>query len=253
MAQNKFENSIKEKFDKRTLKPSADAWDRLSERLDAKPKKKNNNAFWWLGLAASIVGVLLVSTFFLKNESNEVINPIEIVDTPKAIEGVKESSKNQETTKVAETAATENKLNIKDELSIRELEKQNLQKSNQTAVAKTNQNSENGLIKEINKPTKDAPEELTFEEQKVQDVIARIQTLNNGSNEVTDADVEALLLAAQKEIDQNRLYDDNGKVDAELLLANVEAEIDQSFREKVFEALKDGFITVKSAVANRND
>lgn len=253
MVPTKFENSIKEKFDNRTLKPSADTWDRLSERLNTEPKKKNNNAYWRLGLAASIVGVLLVSTFFFKKGSNEVVSPIEIVDMPKAIKVEQESSGNQETTQLAGTPAAQNELNRKDELSTVELEKRDIQPNNRTAVSKTNPNSDNGLVKEINKPIKNAPKELSFEEQKVQDVITQIQTLKNDSNEVTDAEVEALLLAAQKEINQNRLYDDNGKVDAKLLLADVEAEIDQSFREKVFEALKEGFITVKSAVANRND
>ena len=42
-------------------------------------------------------------------------------------------------------------------------------------------------------------------------------------------------------------------VDAEALLENVEAELDQSFRNKVFEAIKSSYNSVKTAVAQRND
>src|SRR5690606_39312772 len=77
MAPNKFENHLKETFDKRTLKPSADAWNRLSERLETAPKKKNNSSYWWLGLAASLIGVLLVTTFFIKKENVELNNPVD--------------------------------------------------------------------------------------------------------------------------------------------------------------------------------
>jgi len=253
MAPNKFENHLKETFDKRTLKPSAVAWNRLSERMEAAPKKKNNSSYWWLGLAASLVGVLLVTTFFIKKQNVELNNPVEIVETPKSTEKKPENNTNQEATKIAETSSTTNKSDSNSELPIREQETQNLQPNNETVIANNKANLNEGLNKEIKTPLNEVPKALSFEAQKVQDVVAQIQTLKNDNNEVTDAEVEALLLAAQKEINQKRLYNAQGKVDAQLLLASVEAEIDQSFREKVFEALKDGLITVKSAVANRNN
>ena len=254
MAPNKFENHLKETFDKRTLKPSADAWNRLSERLEATPKKKNNSSYWWLGLAASLIGVLLVTTFFIKKENVELNNPVEIVNTPKSTEKKPENNTNQEATKIAEeTSSTTNKSDSNNELPIQEQETQNLQPNNETVIANNKADLNEVLNKEIKTPLNEVPKALSFEAQKVQDVVAQIQTLKNDNNEVTDAEVEALLLAAQKEINQKRLYNAQGKVDAQLLLASVEAEIDQSFREKVFEALKDGLITVKSAVANRNN
>lgn len=253
MAPNKFENHLKETFDKRTLKPSADAWNRLSERLETAPKKKNNSSYWWLGLAASLIGVLLVTTFFIKKENVELNNPVEIVNTPKSIDKKPENNTNQEATKVAETPAAENKSDSNKKLPIQEQETQKPQQNSEAVIAETKANLNEGLNKEIKTPINELPKALSFEAQKVQDVVAQIQTLTDDNNEVTDAEVEALLLAAQKEINQKWLYNAQGKVDAQLLLASVEAEIDQSFREKVFEALKDGLITVKSAVANRNN
>src|SRR5690606_32751610 len=231
----------------------ADAWNRLSGRLEAAPKKKNNSSYWWLGLAASLVGVLLVTTFFSNKENTDLNNPVEIVETPKSTEKKPENNTNQEATKIAETSATTYKSDSNNELPTQEQETQNLQPNNETVIANNKANLNEGLNKEIKTPLNEVPKTLSFEAQKVQDVVAQIQTLKDDNNEVTDAEVEALLLAAQKEINQKRLYNAQGKVDAQLLLASVEAEIDQSFREKVFEALKDGLITVKSAVANRNN
>ena len=41
MAPIKFEEKIKDKLEQRHLKPSADAWDRLSEKLDAVKNRLN--------------------------------------------------------------------------------------------------------------------------------------------------------------------------------------------------------------------
>ena len=79
MAPIKFEDNIKDKLENRRLKPSLDAWDSLSKRLDNQDKKKSNRPFWWLGIAASVIGVLLVvSQFVNKDDKAEPI----IVDVP---------------------------------------------------------------------------------------------------------------------------------------------------------------------------
>ena len=95
---------------------------------------------------------------------------------------------------------------------------------------------------------------MTFEEQKIQDVVALVQSMKDGNKVITDSDINALLEEAQKEIKLNRLYNEtNGVVDANALLQDVEAELNQSFRSKVFEALKSSYNSVKTAVAQRND
>ena len=44
-----------------------------------------------------------------------------------------------------------------------------------------------------------------------------------------------------------------GVVNAHALLQDVEDDLEQSFRSKVFQALKENYITVKTAVAQRNN
>lgn len=238
MVPNKFEQHIKEKLDNRTLQPSPDAWNRLSERLDGETKKTKNVSYWWLGLAASIVGVLLVTTLFNKEEINIESHPV-IVDNPQPIE---QGNKIQEAVKMPDSNANNKPIMAEEKI-------------NKKAIIVAANNNLQGveLKKETVASTEVAVKELTFEEQKVQDLVAQIQTLKDNNVEVTDSEIDALLLKAQKEINLNQLYSNKGLVDAKLLLQDVEADIDQSFRSKVFDALKDGFGTVKSAVANRNN
>ena len=45
MAPIKFEDNIKDKLENRRLKPSLDAWDSLSKRLDNQDKRKATDLF----------------------------------------------------------------------------------------------------------------------------------------------------------------------------------------------------------------
>jgi len=247
MEPNKFENNIKEKFGNRTMKPSNNAWDRLSERMDNQPKKQNNKPYWWLGLAASIIGVLLVTTLFFKESSIEGHETIKVVESPIVEETKTQEFKEQNNIKLVENPVEKNNKKDPNKKPAEKLDIQSLNKNNKTVVV------DNVSSPKVENQSVSTPKALSFEEQKVQDVISQIQTLKDNNTEVTEAEIESLLLKAQKEINQNKLLNEMGKVDPQMLLADVEAEIDQSFRDKVFQALKDGFGTVKSAVANRNN
>ncbi|PKQ46485.1 hypothetical protein [Confluentibacter flavum] len=235
MAPNKFDHHINEKLNNRTLQPSTDAWNTLSKRLDNKTEKHKSKPYWWLGLAASLVGILLVTTLFYNN-TNVESNPI-IVNNPQPIKEVlQESVQTQDLIKNKKPIIIEQKTNDKEVLVVNNSDHPTIE-------------LKNGTVHFAEATAK----ELTFEEQKIQDVVVQIQLLKNNNADVTDSEIDALLLKAQKEINLNQLYTNKGLVDAKSLLQDVEADIDQSFRSKVFEALKDSFGTVKSAVANRNN
>ncbi|MDD7886837.1 hypothetical protein [Flavivirga sp. 57AJ16] len=249
----KFEERIKDKLDKRRLQPSHSAWDKLSERLDNQEKKRNNKPILWLGLAASIVGILLVISQLFNNETiaNDVpktmVNPEIVEQNESKVIDVEEYINTENT---SERTLVNPKEIVKKPIKKPVLIKSELNKG-QTVIVQ-----ENG-VKKINKETvntvKIALDPLSFEEEKVQAVAHKIQALKN-NNAVTDDAIDALLLEAQKEIRLNRLYNETtGVVDANLLLKDVEAELDASFRSKVFEAIKASYGTVKTAVAQRND
>ena len=83
MAPNKFEDNIKDKLENRRLQTSPEAWSHLSDRLEHQEKGQKGFPFWLLGVAASIIGVLLVVTQFLMSDIKET--PPEIVGTPEVI------------------------------------------------------------------------------------------------------------------------------------------------------------------------
>lgn len=253
MAPIKFEEDMKDKLDKRTLQPSNNAWGKLSERLDNQTKKRDNKPVLWIGLAASIVGVLLVISQFFNNEA--VVDSVpKIVVNPEVIEQNKK-----------EAIAVEEPISIGNTSKNTKVDKEKVVKEsvkklalvrpefNKEQIAIAQESSTEKLKKTSVNPDEVVYEPLTFEQKKIQAVANQIQALKD-NNVVTDDAINALLLEAQKEIRLNRLYNETtGVVDANLLLQDVESELDQSFRNKVFEAIKAGYSTVKTAVAQRND
>ena len=88
--------------------------------------------------------------------------------------------------------------------------------------------------------------------QKVEEVVAQVQVMEDAKQDVTDAEVDSLLRAAQRQILTDKLFADGGSVDAMSLLAEVEDELDESFRDQIFDALKSGYLKLRTAVADRN-
>ena len=256
MAPIKFEENIKGKLDKRTLKPSDEAWNKLSMRLDGQEKKGSNRSVWWIGLAASIVGVLFVVSQFLNDKPTQDILP-QVVDTPEVETLIEQARKTPIVggdiirNKEVEDIKTPKKLEFKKPKSAVAITSEVIVTEDKVVVQK---NIIPELKMEINKSIAIESKKLTFEEETIQDVVAKIQKLQGRDKEVTDEAIDALLLQAQKEIALKKLYNVSPRVvDANLLLQDVEADLDQSFRTKVFETLKASYNTVKTAVAQRNN
>lgn len=259
MAPTKFENNIKEKLDKRTLKPSHDAWTKLSNRLDEN-NKRNNKPFWWFGIAASIALILVAFQFL--NSDTDVNNTPKIVVTPEIIKQDDISTGSITTDKIA-TDNVKNTKNISEEIKLNTKQKP-LHTKKETVIIKPDLIEETAVIakeNDIPKQTinnieivKTVSEDLTIEDQKIQDVVAQIKALKTKNTVVTDEAIDVLLAEAQREIAIGQLYNNaTGVVDANLLLEDIEAELDQSFRDKVLKALKDSYSSVKTAIAQRND
>lgn len=256
MAPIKFEDDFKDKLDKRTIAPSKDAWDKLSNRLDAEENTSSNKGFWWLGIAASVVGVLLVVSQFFSNDIEA--NSPEIVDTQETVENPGEKSTSQEVniieseTAVAlettnkETSTKEIDGNVVIDKSKSEAINETLQVTTQETVIKTREDKDVAQSKHV--------EIASIETEKAQEVADAIYALSETESGVSNASIDSLLRAAQKDILLSRMKnEDKALVDAALLLQEVEFELDQSFRDKVFKALKDSYGSVKTAIAQRND
>jgi len=256
MEPNKFEESLRNKLKKRTVEPSKDAWNRLEERLDAS-KQKKTTSFFWIGLAASVIGILLVVSQFFNSENIKSVTPV-IVETPNVI-----SNDNPKEVIVEETndKVTLNKSETeKFPLKTYPPEAQQVVKASpyiqegKTIINNVASVENKDINEKDNQPVILKREALSIEDQKVHDIIAQIKILKENNLTVTDADIEALLQKAQKDIGTQHLYNEKtGMVDAKLLLEDVEAALEKSFRDKVFEALRANFNFVKTAVTQRND
>ena len=258
MAPIKFEEQLKEKLEKRTIQPSPEAWDTLANRLDHQDKKGNNRSFWWLGIAASIVGIILVTTFVFDKPETRINEPI-IVD-------INNNEKPKTNVVVTEDIETENQESVKDskpEIKLAKEEHVVSQKANTSEfiTPKKEMNLKEAVVSndiKVEEQTQIATETVLntsdFEQAKLNDVVAEINRLNAENQGISEKEIDSLLKQAEREILTNRIYNENTKtVDASALLQDVEADLEQSFRSRVFEALKSGYVTVKTAVAERNN
>lgn len=266
MAPIKFEEQLKEKLEQRRIEPSVDSWNKLSNKLDANEDNKNSKGFWWIGIAATVAGVLLALTFVFKSNT-EIVEPI-IVDTKKETSIEKKDLQHLDVLNENTAVAIEESENKTKKNQEKETQKLSI-KTPLKAIIKEQQdalilNKENEGVAEVNtkinleqaknNTIETSPELLSFESQKVNEVVAQIQKLQQENNEVTSQEIDALLEAAQKEITMRKLYNEvTNAVDANALLQSVEDDLDLSFRNKVFSAIKSGYETVKTAVAERNN
>lgn len=241
MKEQKFDKSLKTTLESRQIEPSNQAWERLEAKLQENANKEkaaivaNNsnlkNKLYWV--AASVV--FMAGMLFLYKA--EKTNTNSVVTTKTKVENLDESPV---ITHSPEESAYK-------PLTEKPKEQHNFESEKNEPVV-----TSNTIDADVNQAENSPKQPITFEEEKVNEVVAQIQELSK-NREVTDAEINQLLLKAQREIDSQRAFTNpSGKVDAMALLMEVEADLDQSFKEKVLEALKTGFKKAKTAVAGRN-
>ncbi|SRX54625.1 hypothetical protein [Aequorivita sp. CIP111184] len=274
MAPYKLEDNIREKLEAREMKPSAEAWKKLEAQLETKQPKKKTVV--WYYIAASFVGLLILASVFFSRNNTEVNN--QIVDENSEKQNIDVESEiipnNSEAEEIA--SETNNSEKIETNVSKKETEK----KQSNSVQLKPLPQKKSALDKKIEKT--DAIAKVTNEEMpqvgnkekpikselssesiaklkedkifntKVDEVVASVKKLQENNTEVSTTEVEALLNSARREIQTQRILN-SPKVDAMALLQDVEWELEKSFRDKVFDALGEGFQKVRTAVNERND
>lgn len=257
MAPIKFEEQLKEKLEKRTIQPSSEAWKKLSDRLDDQGKNKNYRGYWWLGIAASITGIILVTMLVFNNSKTRTIEPI-IVDSP----AIENNKTDKITSTEGEALPTTSIDNTKPLTESSEEVKPKVKSQIQTPNFKPVQIAlkealATQVVKEekIVQKTTETPLTITnFEDSKFNDVVAEIKRLQKENTVVSETELDSMLKQAERDILKYRIKNENSNtVDANALLQDVEADLEQSFRAKVFEALLNNYETVKTAVAKRNN
>ncbi|MDL5513156.1 hypothetical protein QSE00_15120 [Arenibacter sp. M-2] len=256
MAPLKFEEHIKEELDKREIAPSDRAWDQLSSQLSSKGRDNVKTKFFRLGIAAAIIGLLIVSMVYInrnrvmkKEDIKTVSAPAPVVKGAPAtlpnnigVEGNREvaTTKKPSDVLVEKTNKTANKIvpsiahtpitaQEKNEKLVRGVEHR------ETKLVEKEWNGQDSLIN-----------------AKIIEVVEQVDLMERTDISLTDAEVDSLLKQAQKELFAESKYLEGHSVDAMALLADVEGELDQNSREQLFEILKAGYIKVRTAVATRN-
>lgn len=239
MKLSEFENITRETLHRRILKPSDAVWNTLEDRLSKQRRKRKLN-FIFGGVAASIAFLLLVG-LFVQNKIDLKSN-IQTVDIPK--QNI-EPEPNQDTpTKKSETKTTV--------VSIENIANKNSATPNKTVTPEAIAEMDKLQNTAENLHQKTAYKNIV--DQKVEEVVAKILDLKKNNEPLANDEINTLLAEALKEIKSSELLNHtSGKTDPNTLLADVEDEINNSFKEKVLLALRESYQTVKTAVAQSNN
>ncbi|HEA23014.1 hypothetical protein LCGC14_2606780 [marine sediment metagenome] len=244
MGRNKLEKQLKEQLQQREIAPSKSAWERISHELDvSKPPKATN--YYWYAIAAGFIGVAFISVLYLTKvevypDSIQITNvKVDSNTANPAMETNKDKIIKKETL-VLDGMAQEDKSTQSDI-------KRSANKINNNAFASSK--IEETKVEKIPVKVQSSKELI---DAKIAEIVARVSVLENRNDTVTEAEIDSLLREAQREILNGKIFKKNASVDATALLADVEDELDQSFRDRIFDALKDGFVKVRTAVADRD-
>ncbi|MCM4151574.1 hypothetical protein DHD05_08235 [Arenibacter sp. N53] len=256
MAPIKFEEHIKEKLDKRKITPSDGAWEELSAQLEHS-KPGSQIGFFRIGIAASIIGLLILTLMYLNNSQELDSEGSKTVAAPNT--EVKEEPMNNPNVKKVEKRegiVTTNEASELVEIETTKKEKKKVEDITETEL--TNGVGISNAVA-VNDPVEPKGKDKLLMEPnniitaKIEEIVTLVELMEENNISLTDAEVDSLLKQAQKELFSEKIFRDNHSVDAMALLAEVEGELDQSFRQQIFDMLKEGYFKVKTAVAARNN
>ena len=259
MAPIKFEEHVKEKLDEREIQPSEGSWDKLDSRLNNSKKSSGNR--WWVSAAAAVVVLLIAGLIFVNQQKQ---SSVEIVDTPKyeQSETSSENMKYEEPVQVASEEPEDISESVK-ESSIKQEYKVPPRSEKMVSDKNPSESKESEQVAESVVENKNFFEPIFLDppinspennySNRIGELLAKVLEEENVNDDITESEVDALLAEAAREISSERNYYTEGSVNADDLLADVEFEVDQSFRKEVFDFLKEEFLKAKTAVATRND
>jgi len=267
MAPIKLEDHIKERLEERKIAPTNSAWEQIAANLDVKASKKQSRKRLWFAIAASFVGGLFIASIFFK-PSKEVFPSVKVVNNQE-YKGAEEHNTIDQKQTNSYDRSMDKKNAFKNVIDT--------QQQNSIALKEINENKPN---KNVDVNAKDLIREVVEGELKLSSVvqseidITNYDTIGLDKNsvtdlvaideklklqtsiyEVTDVEVETLLLAAQQQVQQGKRYvQRTNLIDANDLLLDAEAEIDpDTFKDRIFKTIKSGLEEVVEAIVDKNN
>lgn len=273
MKTNNIDKNIKDKFENRTFKPSASAWERLSVQLDEAPKQKKFGWFFYIGAAASILLLVTIGLQVFSDESQEIIPKEEIVTSPidtnfteKKIEqfinkiNVEDAIVINDEVEVEPQKTVTNTIIREEQLKQSVFNKRNTElkmpKNEKIVIAKIEEKSD-VILKKIDKSPIQKPKILKQDPNSVIKINADdlLYAVTHTPNEVKiyyakyNVNREDVLKTIKSELKKSNL-----KVNPETILAEVERSIDDDYFENNFmKGLKRRVSDIATAIASRND
>ena len=254
MGHDNIDKHIKEKLEQRTIQPSLEAWDKLSNMLDEENKDSKNKGYYKYFVAASVV--LLLGFFFTTQfNSAEVVVDDTIVNIEK--DGVM-SSVNEVVVTPAESHLKENVI-----IESSKDDKENSRLSNPVNHEYAESlNVKRGVNQE---------EEINAIKEKVNQYLAQLENnrqekLNYEAKEYDlDAEINALLAEATNNLPEE-MSNENSPLfqldkETDMLLANAfqelninpeEDAVNESLKNKLFKQLEKGYFKSKMLLAERS-
>ena len=241
-----FEKEFARQLKDRELKPSEGSWEKLQGRLE---QKKSSSRYWWMGIAASIVGAVILFSFL--GSDPVIMETPTVVDSPILQIEAPEPEVSSETVPLhkgrplPEVTRKTYKTEDKGEMASAEPVKDKLPETQISDVRKTDLVSQ-----EVSTGTEISDAELNALLEKA---MAEVSKETGGETEVTDAEIDALLASARAAVRQEQALTATATLSPQQLLDEVETEIEHSFRAQVFEIIRDGLKKTRNAVANINE
>ena len=240
MAPNKFEKKAKDVLERRTIAPSQDAWTQLNNKLEQSDKKRKLSV-WWIGVAATLVGVMLAITLFNKEE---VMPENTIVNQEKDQKSKEQPTviKNKIEDKVEENFENTPLVNTNDEVETSKLKTEtpktlvtNKKKQTQqylTTVSPKNKEKSNAQL--IHQMPENTVAEVSEEQINLDEAN---QLLENAMNQFSADDYKNV----------------TEKINANDLLEEAEMTSEKSLKHRLFHVVKSGYETVKSTVVSSDN
>lgn len=243
MEPNNFERQIKERLDAREIQPSEMAWSKLDAMLTVaspsfseQPKPKNK--FPWMYLAASFVGVLLLSTLFFSNNNNDVIPSKTTVvgvenRTPNENEKAQSSSVSSKEEVAVQSTSTKGMHAIKQNVGLKSL-----------AILQSNSVSENEIAQNKTTENKEATPITAIEDVQKRTIslsAARLLAEVTNENFQSEANLKSNNRSAKSIV-----------VQPDQLLSKAESELNQTFKESAINKFNKNFNAIRTVLVNRN-
>lgn len=257
-----YEEDFKKKLETRDIKPGVDSWSRLEEQLERAGNARRSTRGWWLGVVAACACLLLLLGFLFRSTPD----PVLVVEQQEVQPNTQEEIPMQQPLFEDEqnfsesVTATETTLDKENELSDEPLRAegaphQESEHSEVSGAAWVQQEKTEVLLAEQLKELgladllleEDVDEDVLW--QKLDEVLAQANSLQERSKGVSDAEIDALLLLAAEDISNSR-SSQRTVISADALLYEVEMELEESFRQRVFDLLKEGLDKTRTAVVN---